>query len=62
VNNNSDEIKVNAPKSIKSGKSADIKVQIVTGQEVGTYRKQLDIITNDPANPHHRITVVWTVK
>lgn len=62
VNNNSDEINVNAPKSIKSGKSADIKVQIVTGQEVGTYRKQLDIITNDPANPHHRITVVWTVK
>lgn len=63
VNNTAKEIKVNAPKSaIKSGKSADIKLQIVSGQEVGTYRKQIDIISNDPTNAHYRVTIIWTVK
>lgn len=56
-------IKVSAPRSaIKSGKSQDVKVQVVAGQEVGTYRKQIDIISNDPANPHTRVTLVWSVK
>ncbi len=63
INNNADEIKVTAPKSaIKSGKSQAVKLQITTGQEVGTFRKQIDIITNDPANPHTRVTLVWMVK
>ena len=64
INNSSfGAIKANAPKSaIKSGKSQDIKVQIIAGQEVGSFRKQIDIITNDPANPHYRITISWTVK
>ena len=64
VNNTHPEyVKVNAPKSaIKSGKSQDLKLQIVAGQEVGTFRKQVDIITNDPANPHTRVTIVWVVK
>ena len=61
--NNSDNVKVTAPKSaIKSGKTAAVKLQITTGQEVGTFRKQIDVITNDPANPHTRITIVWMVK
>ena len=61
--NNSADVKVTAPKSaIKSGKSQTVKIQITTGQEVGTFRKQIDIITNDPANPHTRITLVWMVK
>ena len=61
--NNSDNVKVTAPKSaIKSGKAAAVKLQITTGQEVGTFRKQIDVITNDPANPHTRITIVWMVK
>ena len=63
VSNNAQDIKVAAPKSaIKSGKGAALKVQIAAGQEVGTFRRQIDIITNDPANPHTRITIVWTVK
>ncbi len=62
VNNNASDIKVSAPKAIKSGKSQDLKVQVMAGQEVGTFRRQIDIITNDPANPHSRITLVWTVK
>jgi len=63
VINNSTDVKVTAPKSaIKSGKSQNMKLQITTGQEVGTFRKQIDIITNDPANPHTRITLIWMVK
>lgn len=64
INNTHPElIKVNSFKStLKSGKAQDIKLQISAGQEVGSYRKQIDVITNDPANPHSRITIVWTVK
>lgn len=62
VNNSAKEMKVTAPKTVKSGKAADLKIQVTTGQEVGTYRKQIEIITNDPTNPRCRVTVVWMVK
>ncbi len=56
-------IKVNTPRqAIKSGKSQDVKVQVTAGQEVGTFRKQIEVISNDPAKPHTRITITWTVK
>lgn len=63
INNNHPEyLKVSFKPTIKSGKSQDIKVQVQAGQEVGTFRKQIDIITNDPANPHTRVTISWVVK
>lgn len=56
-------LKVTAPKTaIKSGKKQDVKLKVVAGQEVGNFRKQIDIITNDPQNPHTRVTIIWTVK
>lgn len=56
-------LKAVAPKSaIKSGKKQDVKIKVVAGQEIGNFRKQIDIITNDPQNPHTRVTIVWTVK
>lgn len=62
-NNSAQDLKATVSRTtVKSGKAQDIKIQVVTGQEVGTFRRQIDIITNDPANPHNRITIVWTVK
>ena len=64
INNTTpDKLKVTAPKNqIKNGKSQDVKVQVIAGQEVGTFRRQIDIVTNDPSMPHTRVTIVWTVK
>ena len=64
INNNSTEyIKATSSKMmVKSGKSQDIKSHVTAGQEVGTFRKQIDIVTNDPNQPHSRVTVTWTVK
>ncbi len=61
-NTNPEYIKVSFKPTVKSGKAQDVKVQITAGQEVGTFRKQIDIITNDPANPHTRVTISWVVK
>ena len=59
------ELKVSANKlSAKSGKSVELKVEMpdTKSLSVGAYARQIEIITNDPKNPHIKIAVKWKVE
>lgn len=69
INNYNPNIKAVAAKtSVKGGKSTDLKIDVqalqTSGEKMnaGTYRRQIELITNDPANPKVRLTLVWTVE
>lgn len=69
VNNNSGILKVEPARwSIKGGKSTDLKVELTALQSNGTklgagnYRRQIEIITNDPQQPKLYIYIKWTVE
>lgn len=49
--------------SVKSGKTADIKLEINNANNAaGTYTRPVTIITNDPKNPRIFVSVTWTVE
>lgn len=58
---NADLVNVVAPKSVKSGKSAKVTLE-VNGKEAGDYNRIITLITNDPKNPKQTINLTWTVK
>lgn len=69
INNNPQNIKAIAAKTtVKGGKSTDLKIEVLTQQKsgenmkAGTYRRQIEIMTNDPANQKVRLTLVWTIE
>lgn len=54
-------IELTAPKAVKSGKKAEIKVVLTTAKEPGDYSRELLVITNDPLTPVKKVTLTWTV-
>lgn len=55
-------LKAIGPKApIKSGKKADIKLEI-TSNKVGHYSRVITVICDDPTQPVKNITVEWTVE
>ncbi len=53
-----------AKSTVKGGKSGVITMEILPNTEVvnpGTYRRQIELLTNDPKNTKVRLTVVWTI-
>ena len=61
---NDNGVLVVAPKSaIKSGKKAEVKVEINTaGLAVGSYSRQITVINNDPKKSVKKITLNWVVE
>ncbi len=56
-------VTVSVPKTIKSGKKGDIKFELNTlGLNPGTYKREMQIITNDPATPVQKLTVIFTIQ
>lgn len=56
------QVKLGHKSSVKSGKKVVIPVTIPTNnQEVGTYKVQVVVITNDPQNPRQRVNVSYTI-
>lgn len=56
-------IKMTTTKSIRSGKKADVKVEINTlGMESGKYERKLVLINNDPNNAELPVIIRWTVE
>lgn len=68
VNNNSNLKLEPAKSSIKGGKSTDLKLELNAVQSngsllgAGNYRRQIEIITNDPQQPKMFIYVKWTIE
>ena len=55
-------LKAIGPKApIKSGKKADITLEI-TSNKVGHYSRVITVICDDPTQPVKNITVEWTVE
>lgn len=52
---------VAAPKKVASGKKGAVKVTILP-TEAGNYSSELIIITNDPKQPVHTVTLHWSVE
>lgn len=60
---NDEMIILTAPKTIKGGKKADLKVEINTqGMPVGNYSRIVTVITNDPVHSVVRLYLNWTVE
>ena len=59
VNGNS-QLSFNAPKSVRSGKKANVQVT-VKADEAGTFIAPVTIITNDPKKPVEQVMLRWTV-
>lgn len=56
-------------KTVKGGKSTNLVFTVNTKatkehgqQEVGTYSRQIELMTNDPKNPRVKINVLWKVE
>lgn len=68
VNKASDCLKVVPSKTnAKGGKSIDLKIEALTTSygkplEAGVYRRQIEVITNDPDKSKLRLTVIWTIE
>lgn len=57
------ELKLTAPKQLKSGKKGSISMEINTTQlNPGQYKRIIKLITNDPKAPVQDIMVIWVVK
>ncbi|MBR2935990.1 MAG: DUF1573 domain-containing protein [Paludibacteraceae bacterium] len=60
---NDSAITLTAPKTIKGGKKADIKVELNTADMTpGNYSRVITIITNDPAHAVVRLHMNWTIE
>ena len=60
---NDEAITLSAPKTIKGGKKADLKVELNTqNMKVGNYSRVITVITNDPAHSVVRLTINWTIE
>lgn len=58
-----DNVVVSGPKSIKSGKKGDIKLEVKTANlKPSNYVYQMQVITNDPKNPKQIVTLKFTVQ
>jgi hypothetical protein len=56
-------ITLSAPKTIKGGKKADLKVELNTqNMKVGNYSRVITVITNDPTHSVVRLTINWTIE
>lgn len=56
-------IKVKAPKAIKTGKKSNVTVEVNTkGLQAGAYTREVVIITNDYMNPIKRVKINFTVE
>ena len=65
INNNTDMVSVAADKlTVKGGKSGSLKVAVVTkaDSQSTTFRRQIEVITNDPKSPKTILTIVWKVE
>lgn len=69
VNNNPAMLTVAAQKAtVKGGKSTNLNITVTAKNEKGdnlkpgVYRRQVELITNDPEKSKKRITIVWTVE
>jgi hypothetical protein len=63
VYSNDNHINIVAPKSVKGGKSAEIRLEINTvDAKPAQYSREITIITNDPNKPIHKVKVSWTVE
>ncbi|MBQ8101140.1 MAG: DUF1573 domain-containing protein [Paludibacteraceae bacterium] len=69
VNNNPENLTIGVQKQvIKGGKQANLNTTVSavkpdgTPLAAGTYRRQIEVITNDPQRPKSKITLVWTVE
>lgn len=64
----SNDVKVTAPKAaVKSGKKGEIKVEIKAVKdgkalEAGEYKRDIQVITNDPKAPRRTVTINFVVK
>ena len=60
---NEDAVTLSAPKSIKGGKKADLKIELDThNMTPGNYTRVITVITNDPAHSVVRLHLNWTVE
>lgn len=56
-------LKITAPKSVRSGKKGDVRLELSTlGLEKGQYERKMLVITNDPKNAEMPVIVRWTVE
>ncbi|MBR1928356.1 MAG: DUF1573 domain-containing protein [Paludibacteraceae bacterium] len=65
INNNPDLFTITAEKTtIKGGKQGALKIQVAASDTTkpGVYRRQIEVITNDPKNPKIKLQIVWTVE
>lgn len=65
INNNPQTIKATVAKTtLKGGKSTELKIELLpqSNLKAGVYRRQIEIITNDPATSKIRLTIIWTVE
>lgn len=52
-----------APKAIKSGKKADIRIEIdATQLEPGVYKRNMLVITNDPDHSRPTVSITYTIE
>lgn len=65
TNYNPEVIHASASKTtVKGGKTGTFLIEVLPNTEVvnpGTYRRQVEILTNDPQNTRVRLTIVWSV-
>ena len=54
-------LNVAAPKKVISGKKGSVKVTVLP-MEAGNYTSELTIITNDPQQPIHTVSLHWSVE
>jgi hypothetical protein len=60
---NDSRVVVVPPKSIKGGKTGEVRIDINTaGLKPAQYSREVTIITNDPKKPIHKVKVNWVVK
>ena len=63
VYSNDNRINIVAPKSVKGGKSGEIRLEInAVDAKPAQYSREITIITNDPNKPIHKVKVSWTVE
>lgn len=65
TNYNPDIIRATVAKTtVKSGKTGTLLLELLPNTEVvnpGTYRRQIELLTNDPKNTKVRLTIVWSI-
>lgn len=65
TNSNPEVVRASVAKAtVKGGKSSIITIEVLPNEETvkpGTYRRQIELLTNDPKNTKVRLNISWTI-